>query len=133
VPGYGDEAGAALAAHPGIDHLAFTGSLEVGQLVSKVAAENVIPVTLELGGNSPNIVFADADVASAVPFVLNSIVQNAGQTCSAGSRLLVQREVHDEVVQAVAGRFGKITIGPGLDDPDLGPRKFAPSLGFVAS
>jgi aldehyde dehydrogenase (NAD+) len=91
VPGYGDEAGAALAAHPGIDHLAFTGSLEVGQLVSKVATENVIPVTLELGGNSPNIVFADADVASAVPFVVNSIIQNAGQTCSAGSRFLVQR------------------------------------------
>lgn len=121
VPGYGEEAGAPLAAHSGINHIAFTGSVEVGQLVSKAAAENVIPVTLELGGKSPNIVFADADVAKAAPIIVNSIIQNAGQTCSAGSRLLVQREVHDEVVEAVAERFRQITIGPGLDDPDLGP------------
>jgi aldehyde dehydrogenase (NAD+) len=107
VPGYGEEAGAALAAHPGIDHLAFTGSREVGQIVSKAAADNVIPVTLELGGKSPNIVFTDADVESAAPVIVNSIIQNAGQICSAGSRLL--------------GRFGRITIGAGLDDPDLGP------------
>jgi aldehyde dehydrogenase (NAD+) len=121
VPGYGEEAGAPLAAHPGIDHLAFTGSLEVGQIVSKAAADNVIPVTLELGGKSPNVVFADADVESATPVIVNSIIQNAGQTCAAGSRLLVQKEVHDEMVEAVAERFGRITIGPGLDDPDLGP------------
>ncbi|MCA3748165.1 MAG: aldehyde dehydrogenase family protein [Rubrobacter sp.] len=121
VPGYGEEAGAALAAHPGINHLAFTGSVEVGQIVSKAAAENVVPVTLELGGKSPNIVFADADVASAVPVIVNSIIQNAGQTCSAGSRLLVERGVHDEVVEAVAERFRRIEIGAGLDDPDLGP------------
>src|ERR671916_1487485 len=121
VPGYGEEAGAALAAHPGIDHLAFTGSREVGQIVSKAAADNVIPVTLELGGKSPNIVFTDADVESAAPVIVNSIIQNAGQTCSAGSRLLVQKDVHDEVVEAVAGRVGRITIGAGLHDPDLGP------------
>lgn len=121
VPGYGEEAGAPLAAHPGIDHLAFTGSVEVGQIVSRAAAENVIPVTLELGGKSPNVVFADADVASAAPVIVSSIIQNAGQTCSAGSRLLVQREVHDEVVEAVAEKFRGIKIGPGLEDPDLGP------------
>ena len=121
VPGYGEEAGAALAAHPGIDHLAFTGSREVGQIVSKAAADNVIPVTLELGGKSPNVVFADADVESAATVIVKSIIQNAGQTCSAGSRLLVQRDIHDEVVEAVAARFERITIGAGLDDPDLGP------------
>ncbi len=121
VPGYGEEAGAPLAAHTGINHLAFTGSLEVGQLVSKAAADNVIPVTLELGGKSPNIVFADADIESAAPVIVNSIIQNAGQTCAAGSRLLVQGDIHDEMIEAVAGRFREITIGPGLEDPDLGP------------
>lgn len=121
VPGYGEEAGAALAAHTGIDHLAFTGSVEVGKLVSKAAAENVIPVTLELGGKSPNVVFADADIEGAVPVIVNSIIQNAGQTCSAGSRLLVEEGVQERVVEAVAGKFEDITIGPGLEDPDLGP------------
>ena len=121
VPGFGEEAGGPLAAHPGIDHLAFTGSPEVGQLVGKAAAENIVPVTLELGGKSPNVVFADADLEDAVPIVVNSIIQNAGQTCAAGSRLLVQREVHDEVLKMVADRFKGIGIGPGLEDPDLGP------------
>lgn len=121
VPGYGEEAGAALSAHTGIDHLAFTGSVEVGKLVSKAAAENVIPVTLELGGKSPNVVFADADIEGAVPVIVNSIIQNAGQTCSAGSRLLVEERVQDRVVEAVAEKFRKITIGPGLEDPELGP------------
>ena len=121
VPGYGEEAGAALSGHTDIDHLAFTGSVEVGQLVSKAAAENVIPVTLELGGKSPNVVFADADIEGAVPVIVNSIVQNAGQTCSAGSRLLVEESVQEQIVEAVADKFGEITIGPGLEDPDLGP------------
>jgi len=121
VPGLGEEAGAALAAHPGINHLAFTGSLDIGKSVSKAAAENVVPVTLELGGKSPNIVLADADLGSAVPVIVNSILQNAGQTCSAGSRLLVQEAVHDQVVEAIARRFQTVTIGRGLEDPDLGP------------
>jgi aldehyde dehydrogenase (NAD+) len=121
VPGYGEEAGAALAAHPSIDHLAFTGSAEVGTLVAKAAAEHITPVTLELGGKSPNVVFADADIQTAVPVIVNSIVQNAGQTCSAGSRLLVEEAVHDEVLDAVADRFQTIRIGRGIDDPDLGP------------
>jgi aldehyde dehydrogenase (NAD+)/betaine-aldehyde dehydrogenase len=121
VPGLGEEAGAALAAHPGIDHLAFTGSLEVGRLVSKAAGENVVPVTLELGGKSPNIVLADADLQAAVPAIVNSIIQNAGQTCSAGSRLLVAEPVHERLVDAVRQRFEELTIGPGDEDPDLGP------------
>jgi aldehyde dehydrogenase (NAD+) len=121
VPGYGEEAGAALAAHPGIDHLAFTGSVEVGQLVSKAAADNVVPVTLELGGKSPNIVLADADLESAVPVIVNSIIQNAGQTCSAGSRLLAEQSIHDRVVAAVAERFQTLRLGPGIEDPELGP------------
>ena len=121
VPGYGEEAGAALAAHPSIDHLAFTGSAEVGTLVAKAAAEHITPVTLELGGKSPNLVFADADIQTAVPVIVNSIVQNAGQTCSAGSRLLVEEAVHDDVLDAVADRFRTIRIGRGIDDPDLGP------------
>jgi aldehyde dehydrogenase (NAD+) len=121
VPGFGEEAGAALAAHPGIDHLSFTGSVEVGKLVSKAAAEHVIPVTLELGGKSPNVVFADADITAAMPVLVNSIIQNAGQTCSAGSRLLVQASAHDRVVGELVDRFQAVSVGPGPSDPDMGP------------
>jgi aldehyde dehydrogenase (NAD+) len=131
VPGYGEEAGAALAAHPGIDHLSFTGSAEVGTLVSKAAADHVIPVTLELGGKSPNLVFADADLQAAIPVVVNSIIQNAGQTCSAGSRLLVEERVHDLVVGEVADRFQKVSLGPGPADPDMGPLISAAQLDRV--
>ena len=121
VPGLGEEAGAALAAHPALGHLSFTGSTEVGRLVAKAAAENVVPVTVELGGKSPNVVFADADLERAVPTIVRSIVQNGGQTCSAGSRLLVEREVHEAVRDDLARRFGALRLGPGLEDPDLGP------------
>ena len=121
VNGTGPETGAALAAHPGIDHLSFTGSVEVGALVAAAAAANVVPVSLELGGKSPNIVFADADLERAATFVSRSVLQNAGQTCSAGSRLLVHRSVHDELVAALVDGFGRVRIGPGVDDPDLGP------------
>jgi aldehyde dehydrogenase (NAD+) len=89
VPGTGSEAGVALASHPDINQLTFTGSVDVGVSVAKMAAENVVPVVMELGGKSPNIVFADADLDLAVQGVANAIFQNAGQTCSAGSRLLV--------------------------------------------
>src|SRR3954467_12501229 len=95
VTGIGEEAGAALAGHPGIDFLSFTGSPEVGTLVQKAAAENHIGCTLELGGKSPQIIFDDADFNAAVPVVVNAIVQNAGQTCSAGSRVLVQNSIYD--------------------------------------
>ncbi len=121
VTGYGEEAGAPLAAHRDINHLAFTGSVEVGSLVMQAAARNIVPVNLELGGKSPNIVLADADAAAAVPVIVNSIIQNAGQTCSAGSRLLVQRQAHDELVERVAARMREVRMGPGLEDPDLGP------------
>lgn len=121
VPGYGADAGAALAAHPGIAHLSFTGSNEVGHLVSVAAAANHVPVVLELGGKSPNVVFDDADLDQAVPAIVNAILQNAGQTCSAGSRVLVHRAVHAEVVDRVAERFAAVRVGAGAEDPDLGP------------
>jgi aldehyde dehydrogenase (NAD+) len=121
VPGFGEDCGAALASHAGIAHLAFTGSVDVGRLVGVAAAENCVPVTLELGGKSPNIVFADADLDSALPVIVNSIIQNAGQTCSAGSRVLVQEAVHDVLVEELEQRFRSVTIGPGRDNPALGP------------
>lgn len=121
VPGFGEEAGAPLAAHPGVRLVAFTGSVEVGITVMKLAAKNVTPVLLELGGKSPNILFADADLDRALPIILKSIYQNAGQTCSAGSRLLVQSPIRQRVLQELVRRTRHITIGPGIEDPDLGP------------
>src|SRR6202044_88528 len=121
VPGYGHSAGAALTRHPGVGHISFTGSVEVGRLISHAAADNLVPVTMELGGKSPNIVFADADLDRAVPVIVNSVLQNAGQTCSAGSRLLVHEAVHREMVDRIVSRFAGTTIGAALDDPALGP------------
>ncbi len=121
VTGLGETAGAAVVAHPGVGHISFTGSVEVGRIISHGAAERLIPVTMELGGKSPNIVFADADLDHALPIIVNSILQMAGQTCSAGSRLLVQRDIHDELVGRIAATFAEVTIGPALDDPTLGP------------
>ncbi len=121
VTGIGEEAGAALASHPGIDFLSFTGSPEVGTLVQKAAAENHIGCTLELGGKSPQIVFEDADFDSAVPVVVNAIVQNGGQTCSAGSRVLVQRSIYDQFVAQVIARFKQLRVGSHAMDLDCGP------------
>ena len=121
VPGLGEEAGAALSAHPGVAHLSFTGSVAVGRLVQAAAAQNTIPVTLELGGKSPQLVFADADLDAALPFLVNAGIQNAGQTCSAGSRILVERSRLDEVVQRMAERYRRLSVGPALDDLDVGP------------
>jgi acyl-CoA reductase-like NAD-dependent aldehyde dehydrogenase len=121
LPGTGPEAGAALASHPGINQLTFTGSVEVGIAVAKMAADNIVPVTMELGGKSPNIVFADADMEAAAQGVANAIFQNAGQTCSAGSRLLVQRKAHGEIVARLVDRAKGMRIGPGVSDPDMGP------------
>jgi acyl-CoA reductase-like NAD-dependent aldehyde dehydrogenase len=117
----GPEAGAALASHPAINQVTFTGSVEVGVLVAKMAADNVVPVVMELGGKSPNVVFADADLDLTVKGVANAIFQNAGQTCSAGSRLLVQRAAHDGLVERLAEHTRGMRIGPGVSDPDLGP------------
>ena len=105
VPGLGEEAGAALASHPGVRHVSFTGSVAVGALIQAAAAKNAVPVTLELGGKSPQLVFADADLDAALPFLVNAGIQNAGQTCSAASRILVQRPVFDTVVQRMAERY----------------------------
>jgi len=121
VTGLGEEAGAALTAHPGIAHVSFTGSPTVGTLVQKAAAERTIPVTLELGGKSPQLVFADADLEAAMPAAVAAIVQNAGQTCSAGSRLLVEAPVFDRVVEDLAARFDALQAGPAERDLDLGP------------
>ncbi|GAB3563455.1 aldehyde dehydrogenase family protein [Spelaeicoccus albus] len=131
VTGLGGEAGAALSAHPDVDHLGFVGSTAVGSLIAHAAADRVVPTVLELGGKSANVVFADADVDAAVPFLVKSILQNAGQTCSAGSRLLVHEDVRDEVLSKVAGEFRKVSIGPGIDDPALGPLVSTKQLGRV--
>jgi aldehyde dehydrogenase (NAD+) len=121
VPGLGEEAGAALAAHPGVRHISFTGSVAVGALIQAAAARNAVPVTLELGGKSPQIVFADADLDTALPFLVNAGIQNAGQTCSAASRILVERPVFDAVVARMAERYRTLRVGPALSDPDVGP------------
>jgi aldehyde dehydrogenase (NAD+) len=121
VTGLGNEAGIALARHPGIDHLSFTGSPATGALVAQEAAKRHCPVTLELGGKGPQIVFADADLDAALPVLVNAIVQNAGQTCSAGSRLLVERARYAEVIDRLGGAFAKLAVGPALADLDCGP------------
>ncbi|MEQ8903321.1 MAG: aldehyde dehydrogenase family protein [Roseovarius sp.] len=121
VTGLGREAGAALSAHPGIQHLSFTGSVATGSAVQIAAGANVVPVTLELGGKSPQVVFADADLDAALPFLVNAGLQNAGQTCSASSRILVQRAVFDEVAARMAAAYGAKRIGPAMEDPGIGP------------
>ncbi|OBA64886.1 aldehyde dehydrogenase [Mycobacterium sp. 1100029.7] len=121
VTGIGAEAGAALAAHPGVDQVGFVGSTQVGSLIAHAAAERVAPTILELGGKSPQIVFPDADLERAAESVAKAILQNAGQTCSAGSRLLVHDAVHDTLVEKVCRQLQTATIGAGLTDPDLGP------------
>jgi aldehyde dehydrogenase (NAD+) len=121
VSGTGEEAGAALAGHRGINHISFTGSVGVGALVQAAAARNAVPVTLELGGKSPQIVFADADLDAAMPFLVNAGIQNAGQTCSAASRILVQRAVHDRVLDGMAARYQALRVGPAMSDLDMGP------------
>lgn len=121
VTGLGEEAGAALAAHPGIDFLSFTGSPQVGTLVQKAAADHHVPCVLELGGKSPQIVFDDADVERALPVIVGAIVQNAGQTCSAGSRVLVQRTIYEEFVAALAKRMNGVRVGSHESDLDCGP------------
>ncbi|WP_424944253.1 aldehyde dehydrogenase family protein [Aliiroseovarius crassostreae] len=121
VTGLGAEAGAALAAHPGVDHLSFTGSVPVGGLVQAAAAPNVVPVTLELGGKSPQLVFDDADLDAALPFLVGACIQNAGQTCSASSRVLVQRGVYDEVVTRMGAAYDALRVGPAMEDMNVGP------------
>ena len=121
VTGYGHEVGDALARHPGIDHISFTGSPRVGTLIQQRAAERHCPVTLELGGKSPQIVFADADLDAAVPAIVNAIIQNAGQTCSAGSRVLIDELIYDKLLDRLGAAFEALRVGPAAMDLDLGP------------
>ncbi len=133
VTGLGAEAGAALAGHPGIDFVTFTGSPEVGTLIQQAAARNHVGCTLELGGKSPQVVFADADLDAAIPVLVKAIIQNGGQTCSAGSRVLVERPIHDEVVRRLAACFEGLVAGPHEADLDLGPLVSARQQGRVAA
>ena len=121
VTGYGHEVGDALARHPGVQHISFTGSPRIGTLIQQAAAERHCPVTLELGGKSPQIVFADADLDAAVPAIINAIVQNAGQTCSAGSRLLVEASIYESLLERLATAFEGLRVGPAAMDLDVGP------------
>lgn len=135
VPGLGSEAGVALTSHPGINHLSFVGSAPTGRAVMKAAADNLVPVRLELGGKSPNVVFADADLDRAIPIIVDSITENAGQNCYAGSRLLVERSIYDEVVERVGEHMGRLRLGSWDQDLDMGPlineAQYRRVLGFV--
>ncbi|WP_067726112.1 aldehyde dehydrogenase family protein [Oceanobacillus damuensis] len=121
ITGYGFEAGAALSGHPSVNHVTFTGSVQTGVAVAQAATANVVPVTLELGGKSPNIVFADCDVEKTVDGVVRAIIQNAGQTCSAGSRLLIEESFKDEFLGKVVNRFKSLEVNAGIEDKDIGP------------
>lgn len=121
VTGLGEEAGAALASHPDIHHISFTGSVNVGKMVQKAAGENIIPVTLELGGKSPQIVFDDADLEAALPFLVGAGIQNAGQTCSAASRILIQRGIYDQLLDMMIEKYKALEVGSASDDLNVGP------------
>jgi aldehyde dehydrogenase (NAD+) len=121
VTGYGAEAGAALPAHPGIRKMSFTGSPATGTAVMEACARNLIPLQLELGGKSPQIVLADADLGQAVRAIVRGIVANSGQVCAAGSRVLVSSSVHDDLVSALAERFRAVRVGPWNQPVDMGP------------
>ena len=120
VLGDGAKAGAALVGHPEVRKVAFTGSVRAGREVGRIAADRIIPVTLELGGKSPNIIFEDADLAAAIPNSAWVFTFNAGQVCSAGTRCLVHESIHDEVVEGLVREVGKLTVGPE-DDARIGP------------
>lgn len=135
VTGTGPEVGAPLTKHTGVDHITFTGSVATGKAVMKAAAEDITRVVLELGGKSPVIVLADADREQALSGVLGAIFENAGQICSAGSRLVIERPIHEEFVAELVKRTKALKIGHGLDQPDLGPVNSAGHLkkitGFI--
>ncbi|MCI0627797.1 MAG: aldehyde dehydrogenase [Acidobacteria bacterium] len=129
VPGYGEIAGAALASHPDVNKLFFTGSTETGKLIAAAAAKNVVPLGLELGGKSPQIVFEDADLQSVTFGLLAGIFAAAGQTCIAGSRLFVHRRVRQELVERIVGRAKTIKMGdPFQEDTELGPLAFREAM-----
>lgn len=121
VTGSGAEAGAALSAHPDIDHLSFTGSPQTGGMIQAATGKNNVGCTMELGGKSAQVVFADADIDAALPTLVGAILQNGGQTCSAGSRVLIERSIFDQVAARLAEKFKTLVAGPGASDRDLGP------------
>ena len=122
VTGFGEEAGAAIAEHPGIDKVAFTGSTEVGKIILRASAGNLKRLTLELGGKSPNVIFDDADLEQAIPGAAGAIFFNSGQVCCAGSRLYVQSKVYDRVVAGLSQAAGQMKVGSGLSaDTQMGP------------
>ena len=133
----GRETGAALASHPGINHITFTGSVPTGIAIMKAAADNVVPVTLELGGKSANIVFADADLERAATSAAITLMQNSAQTCTAPTRLLIEASAHDAFIDLLAPRIARIRMGRGLDNPDMGPvvsdRQMQRVLGYIAA
>jgi aldehyde dehydrogenase (NAD+) len=121
VTGFGDEAGAALADHPGVDHLSFTGSRATGERVMVASARQMRPVMLELGGKWPSIVMRDVEIAEIAPTLRTALLWNAGQTCDAQSRIIVDHAIHADVLEALTAELAGLTTGPGIDDPDLGP------------
>ena len=121
VTGYGTEAGAALPAHPLVRHMSFTGSPETGTKIMEACARNLIPLRVELGGKSPQIVLRDANLARAVPVIARSITMNTGQVCAAGSRLLVSESMRQDLVEAVRAEFEKVRVGPWYEDVEMGP------------
>jgi acyl-CoA reductase-like NAD-dependent aldehyde dehydrogenase len=121
VVGYGAEAGAAIPAHPGIGRMSFTGSPATGASVMAACARNHTPLHLELGGKSPQVLLDDADLDAAIPALTRGITLNTGQICAAGSRVVVDRSIHAEVVRRLAEAFARVRVGPGTDDVDMGP------------
>ena len=122
LTGFGPEAGAPLVAHPGVDKISFTGSVEVGKVISRAAADTLKRVTLELGGKSPNLIFSDADFTAAIDGTCAGIFANAGEICSAGSRVLVENGIYDEAVGSMIDAASQIRLGSGLDpDTTMGP------------
>lgn len=121
VTGTGPETGAPLTTHPDVDHITFTGSVQTGRAVMKAAAEDITRVVLELGGKSPVVVLADCDREQALSGVLGAIYENAGQICSAGSRLVIERGIHEDFLNELVARTKALKLGHGLDNPDVGP------------
>jgi aldehyde dehydrogenase (NAD+) len=128
VNGYGDPAGAALSSHEGVDTITFTGSVPTGQVIMEAAAGTVTPVTLELGGKNPAIVFPEADLDAAADWITTAIFTNAGQICSAADRVVVHDDVHDELVDRLVDIADSQEVGPGPDDYDVGPLASAEQL-----
>jgi aldehyde dehydrogenase (NAD+) len=121
VTGYGPEAGASIPAHPGISRMSFTGSPPTGSAVMAACAGNHTPLHLELGGKSPQVLLDDADIDAAIPQLTRGITLNTGQICAAGSRIVVDRKIHAEVVRRLAEAFAKVRVGPGTEQVDMGP------------